>query len=408
MHIAYVVATFPKPSETFVIREVEALQRRGFRITVWALRKSGKACFDGLASPEGPRVLTRPSVVSRDGIGHFLFLAASHPVRCVIVLAYVCVLAVNSPRLAAVLLRNLPAVACFARDAQNEGVDHIHGYFLNLPALLAMAVAVLARLPFTVAGHARDVFVCPGPMAFLIRHAQSVILCSGAVASELGKHLPDEMTSRLRVIHHGIDITRWKAANGHIRKDDVPVILAIGRFVEKKGFDVLLRSCALLRDRAIAFRLLILGDGPQAQRLHRIVAREGLAEHVVFTGWTPQARLRQIMGTATVLAVPSVVAHDGDQDGIPNVVLEAAACGVPVVASRLPGITEAVEDGVTGVLVEPGDHQALARSIERILEDRDWQKRLAERGRSKVERDFDIRRNARLIGEVFLNAGGCR
>lgn len=405
VHIAYVLATFPEPSETFVVREVEALQRRGFRITVWAIRDSGDAGHAGLEFPEGPRVLYRPSAASRDGIVHLLALAACHPVRFATVLAYACILAVHSPRWAAALLRNLHAVACFARDAQREGVDHIHGYFLNLPAVLAMAVAILARLPFTVAGHARDIFVCPGPVAFLVRHAQGVILCSKAVASELGKHIPKEMRPRLQVIRHGIDTTRWKApsSNGRIHKDDVPTILAIGRLVEKKGFDVLLRSCAVLRDRAIAFRLLIVGDGPQAQRLRRSVVREGLAERVVLTGWMRQVHLRQIMGTATALAVPSVVARDGDQDGIPNVVLEAAACGVPVVASRLPGMTEAVEDGVTGVLVGPGDHQALARGIERILRNQDWRERLAERGRRKVERDFDIRRNARLIGQVFLN-----
>jgi glycosyltransferase involved in cell wall biosynthesis len=156
-----------------------------------------------------------------------------------------------------------------------------------------------------------------------------------------------------------------------------------------------------MKDRDVAFDCVIVGEGPERAILEAAVAAAGLTGRVRLAGALTQEQLMEWYGTAMVVAVPSVEADGGDRDGLPNVILEAMAMGIPVVASAAGAIPEAVTDGVQGLLVAPGDAEALASALERVLADGEGRRRMGEQGRATVCRDFDAVRNATVLAEWF-------
>ena len=253
-------------------------------------------------------------------------------------LAEICRLALSAPPAAVKLFANLHAIAFFARRACADGVQAVHGCFLNLPGLVAMGVSILTDLPLTVAGHGRDAFVDNRAVRSLARRANWVVLCHASAASELAERLDHTMRTKLVVLHHGLDPTEWGNPYG-TRADEQsaePLIFAAGRFVPKKGFDVLLRAIAILRTEGFHLRLVLAGDGPQADALRSVRDTLGLNDRVTCPGWLSEESLRRWLSRSTALVVPCVVDSDGDRDGIPNTVLEAWSLRIPVIASALP------------------------------------------------------------------------
>ena len=405
MHVAYVVATFPNPSETFVRREIDALLRQGFRVTVWALDHGEGMSVSPSQASNTPVTVLRPAAFSTEGLGSLGALFAVDPLRLVILLAFIGSVACRQLVLGMRLVRNVHTVAHFARCARIRRVDHIHGCFLNLPGVLAMGVSVVTGIPFSLAGHARDLFVESGPIGFLGRYAKWIILCNRTAAERLRIQVPSQLMRKVHVVHHGIDLDQWKpVATGRVADAPPhPLVVAVGRLVEKKGFDVLVESLARLRDRAIVFRALIIGSGPCRSRLETRIAQNRLSTCVRLVGWLDEESLRRVLQNATVLVAPSILADDGDQDGIPNILIEAAAIRVPIVVSDLPGPRELIHHGVNGILTPPGDDEALADAIDQLLRDPNLRRNLAANGRRIAERGFDLSRNARQIARLLAS-----
>jgi glycosyltransferase involved in cell wall biosynthesis len=187
--------------------------------------------------------------------------------------------------------------------------------------------------------------------------------------------------------------------------DERPIVLAVGRLVEKKGFDVLLEAASILAARGVAFRCWIAGEGPERERLSAMIRGWNLEGAVELLGPVCQDRLAgDLYLRAHVLAQPSIVTPDGDQDGIPTVVLEAMTVGLPVVATTVSGIPEAIEDGETGLLVGPRDPRALADALARVLADDALAERLASKARRRIEERFNLRENAKRLVRAMRQA----
>jgi glycosyltransferase involved in cell wall biosynthesis len=178
-----------------------------------------------------------------------------------------------------------------------------------------------------------------------------------------------------------------------------PEFLCVGRFVEKKGIAHLIEAARILRDRGSPARLVVIGDGPLKTALE--AQARGLPT-VAFTGWLPAPEVRRRLRAAMALCVPSVVSQDGDADGLPTVILEAMADGVPVIGSRQAGIAEAVEDGASGLLVPPGSPAALAEAIETMLGRPEWTAALGAAARRTVEQRFNAATQSRLLEDTLL------
>ena len=175
------------------------------------------------------------------------------------------------------------------------------------------------------------------------------------------------------------------------------MILGVGQLVERKGYGVLVDSCAILQERGVDFECRIVGEGSQRPLLEEKICRAGLEGRVILAGSLPQEEVIRLYEQATVFTLPVVVAKDGDRDGIPNVLLEAMAMETPVVSTAHMAITEVIKDGVNGLLVPPEDPLALAGALQRLIEDAALRERLAQAARRTVQEQFDPEKNTRKL-----------
>ena len=261
------------------------------------------------------------------------------------------------------------------------GAAGVHAYFAHEPAAVAERSARALGVPFTFGVHARDARKVPaGELARRGRAAARVVACNPDVAGELRRGGVD-----VELVPHGVDLRRFRPAPPPANE---PVrLLAVGRLVPKKGFDVLLDAVAGL---PAGVRLRIVGDGPLRAALARRAEVLGLEDRIELAGAVTHRELPAEYAGAHVVVVPSVQDETGDRDGLPNVVLEAMACGRPVVASDLAGIPSAIADEVTGRLVAPGDAAGLRDALAALAPDPARRAALGHAARARVECDFEL------------------
>ena len=292
--------------------------------------------------------------------------------------------------------------AWMAREIERAGgCRQVHAHFALAQTEVAMAAGALLGRPFSFTAHARDIYATPSALAEKMRAARLVVTCTQYNADYLRRLCPDLSPERIHLVHHGVDAGTSAPPAVDVDDEAPPLVLAAGRLVHKKGFDVLVAACGLLRDRGLTFRCRIVGDGPLRSTLARTIQGASLDHVVELPGWLPPDRLAAMMPRAAAFVAPSRISASGDRDGIPNVVLEAMAAGLPVVGSELSGIPEAVADGVTGLLVPAGDAAALAGALQRILGEPDAGRQMGEAGRQRVLASFDLTSNSRRLAALF-------
>lgn len=382
--VLYVVSLFPCWSETFIVREIATLLARGVDVRIVSLKHPVEAMVQSDAEGMLGRVLhpqpRRFAWASRLGV------------------------LLGQPRIVASLvaeqtgsLWNQPMVLLKSLYALMRGIEHlpairrfnpdfIHAHWATYPSTVALALARLAGKPWGFTCHAHDIFVDNQLLKAKLERATLPVTISRYNIDYLSQRITPLARQRLQVVHCGVDPAGF-AFRREGRDDDL--LVAVGRLDPIKGFDVLLVALARLLDRGLSFRCRIIGEGPQRGELEATIARLGLAGHVELLGARPQAEVRALLNAATLFVLPSVVAADGNRDGIPVALMEAMAVGAPVVSTRVSGIPELVEDGVSGLLVEPAAPVDLAAALERLLVDAVLRSRLAAGARRCVERDFD-------------------
>lgn len=397
MKLGYVLATFPCVTETFILREILELRRQGHSIEIFALRRPAGVATREAPEPLGPVSYRAPalSAAAIRGQCHFLLRATGRYLR----LLLSCVLGGRVPGTMPVRIRRLLTAAQFALGAERCGVEHIHAHFAFVPADVALLMSGLLGLPFSVSAHAWDVYAQRREdLAARTRDASVVVTCTDHARTHLAGQIPNMPPSRIVTVRHGLTPSRFAGA-----ASDEPTVLAVGRLEEKKGFRYLVRACARLREHVGGVACLIVGEGRERPALEQEAERLGVRDHVSFVGELTHSELPPVYARAAVFAAPSVVAADGDRDGLPNVILEAMAAGLPVVATDASAADEAVVDGLTGYIVPAGDETALAERLQRLLVDPGLRRRMGEAGRKRVAAAFDISENARNLARVFYD-----
>lgn len=350
--VGYVLEGFPRASETFVVTEILARESLGEQLVVFRLRPSSTPDPHGMASRIRAEVIDVPGD-SDDEQG-----------------------------------------AALARLAADRAVNHLHAHFANTATTVARRASHLSGIPYSFTAHAMDIFspvAHPADLAAKMRDAAFVVTVSDYNRAFLVPLASDPQ--RLHRLYNGLDLDRFPFAPHPPRSGDAR-ILAVGRLVEKKGFRHLIDAVALLRDRGAAVTLDIVGTGDQEDDLRRRVAASGHTDAMRFRGARAQGEIAAALRDADVFVAPSVVATDGDADGLPTVLLEAMASGVPSVATAVTGIPEVIRTGETGMLVPPGDAAALAEGIAAVLAPDFGRDGTVSRARALVEREFDSRRQA--------------
>lgn len=385
LRIGYVLKRFPRFSETFILNELLALQALGVECHVFSL----------LSPPDEPRHarlgdLTAPvTYLTRPG-GVALALAAQDAA----------LFAGDDARVVATLHAKAAQVA---RLAQAAGIRHLHAHFGSDPATVALLAARAMGGTFSFTAHARDIYhtyVSPEIDAekrrAKLREAAFAVTVSDFNAAHLRALCPEAAT-RIHRLYNGIDLSLFSPGEAVVPGR----ILGVGRLVEKKGFSVLVRACALLRDRGVDFSCRIIGDGPLHGALSAKIAELGLGPWVSLAGPMPQERLAVELGAAAVATLPCVVTSDGDRDGLPTVLLEAMGKAVPVVTTTVTGGPEIVADGETGLLCAPDDPAALAEALATLLSDPHRARAMGAAGRLRAERLFDLSANAARLADRF-------
>lgn len=406
--VGYILKMFPRFSETFVINEVLEIERQGLDIHVFSMKRPG-----GPRQEQSDRVRARIQVLPTPWHAIHPGVAGAH-LRCFL----------RQPRryLRAIRFaagrRDLRALAKFvqagvvADAARRAGICHLHAHFASGPARVAKMASMISGVPFSFTAHAKDLYWAGHNHQESHKLKKRVKLARFVVAISrenqrflegLGFRVKE---GRVRTVHIGLRLEEFPFRPPSERpRGPRPLILAVGRLIEKKGFHILLEALAVLRSRNIRFRCVIAGEGPLRESIASAVAARGLAGSVVLAGAVPLDRLRErYYSRARVLAQPCVIARDGDRDGIPTVIVEAMALGVPVVSTRVSGIPEAVQDGRSGLLFDPGDAAAFAEGIARILAEDSLADRLAREGRLRVEDCFDLKKNAGALRKLMLRS----
>lgn len=376
--ICYITGTFPSRTETFIRNEIELLKCR-YRVIV--LASKGDA---GMDVDQDITVIYLSAIFSAKMLkSHFMtFFSIPRSYIHSLSLAFD-VLGIREG------IKVFYKIIFFYRCLKYGEISHIHAHFANRPTEIAMILSNLLGIKFSFSAHANDIYTAGECLPAKINKAEFVSICHRSGWEHLCKLAP-EMKSKIHLVYHGVDTERWKYSSTEYMAEE-PVILGIGRFVEKKGFEFLIKALGKLKDEFPKLKCVLVGDGPLKKGLKKLVRERGMHEMVVFEGWKTPDEIRDLLTSATVLVQPSIEASNGDKDGIPNVILEAMASGVPVVSTPVSGIPEILHND-NSVLVNPYNEHALADGIAILLRDGELREKL--------------KANARITASRF-NAGDC-
>jgi len=382
--IGYVLKVFPRVSETFVINEIRALEERGEDLRIYSLHPPQAAVPHRIL-----RELRSPVVYIEDDLPAYEDVA--QPRRCLerdlAVAPDLC------PRL--LPRKYVRLAAALAARVRADAVDHLHAHFASRSGHVAALAAALSGRPYSLTAHAKDIYHCEVDQDLLrwkIAQARFVVTVTDYNRHHLQRlvaSIPGAAEKIVR-IYNGIDLDRFRPADGCVAP---PLVLGVGRLVEKKGFTVLVEACRLLRERGYDFRCEIIGDGSEGPALRQQIESGRLEGIVALRGVLSTEQVAEALRAATVVALPALVARDGNVDALPTVLLEAMATERPVVSTSISGIPEIVVDGETGLLAPPGDPPALAAALAALIDQPARAAEMGRAGRRRAERLFDLRTN---------------
>jgi colanic acid/amylovoran biosynthesis glycosyltransferase len=295
-----------------------------------------------------------------------------------------------------------PKVVHVARLMAAEDVDHVHCHFANHPALAGFLIHRLTGIPYSFTAHGSDLHVDRRMLCEKVAESAFVVPISQYNRDLIARECGDRHRDKLIVIHCGVDTAVFRPEDpDDARDDDRFRIICVGTLHEVKGQRFLVEACRLLAHEGVDVECRLVGAGADARALQERIQALGLADRVHLTGERTRPQIAELLRRSDVLVTPSVPTRKGKREGIPLVLMEAMASGVPVVASRISGIPELIEDGVSGLLVPPGEPAALALALGRLHDDEQLRRRLALGGRAKVEQEFDVEQSAALLVDRF-------
>lgn len=411
MKVAYVFTEVPDLSGAFPGAELREMAARGLQIEIFILRGRKPKTEEGLRIEARFKVHRSPYFLSIRLIGAVLAASVRHPILLGRTILETVRSAAASPKILVKALAILPKSIRFASLVRQGDVALIHAYWASLPALAASVMARFSGLPYTMWAHAgADIYNKNHQTDALLRarlcEAARVFTCNRVNLEHFAQLAGRDVLEKVTLLTHGVDLEQFRAAAGP-GSAARPVLLAVGRLTPAKGFDVLIRACALLRDRGYDFACRIVGTGVMESELHRLVDSLRLSGTVQLPGHVDHSLLPDLYREAAVFVAPSVIGPKGSRDGLPNVLLEAMAAGVACVGSRSASIPEVIEDGVTGLLAEPGREEPLADALARLLDDLTLRRDLATAGAALVAGSYDRKRAMdRLYGEFMEIRGG--
>jgi colanic acid/amylovoran biosynthesis glycosyltransferase len=392
--VAVFLSRFPLITETFILREVIEMERQGQPVLLVPLLREKPAVAHREAESWTKRALYTPLLSVEIMRANFRIIRR-RPWRYVATLWRIGAGTVASPNFFLRSLALFPKSVFLAERLEREGIQHVHAHYATHPTTAALIASTLTDMTFSFTVHAHDIFVRRSLLEWKLEAASFVRAISQFNREFLARRYPHDLAQKIQVVHVGIDPAVYDGAavdaSGREHRPSIQRrILCVASLQRYKGIPVLLDACSLLRSRRVEFTCTIIGEGPMRPALEAQIRRLDLQERVVLAGARPQHEVAELMRTASVLVMPSIVAPDGQMEGIPVAIMEAMASRLPVVASSLSGVPEAVVHGANGFLVEPGQASELALAIERVFSDERASRHMGHAGRARVEQEFRL------------------
>ncbi|OPY67927.1 MAG: Alpha-D-kanosaminyltransferase [Syntrophorhabdaceae bacterium PtaU1.Bin034] len=400
MSLAYLSNYFPSLTETFIYREVIELKRRGIEVATYSLRRPDPSGISKESLPlhSGTYYLlpVTPSRLLGSHLGFFL----RHPLKYF--RAYLSMIygthVRGKDRFRS--LMHFGEGVVLAEKMREDGVTHIHAHYASQAASVARVVHLLTGIPYSFTGHAHDIWHDRLLIPEKLSEAMFVTTCSDVGRCSLLGQARQDVAGKVHVVYHGLDLNSFPfSKNGEGRERNL--VLSVGRLTPQKGFPDLIRACVVLKERGLGFRCVIIGEGEERQEIERLIKSAGVEKEVKLKGAVTQEQIKDYYRKAWVFALPCVDTTDGNRDGIPNVLMEAMAMGVPVVTTSNSGQSELIRDGVHGLLVPTHSPAEIADSIMRLCEDTHLRDKIVTEARKRMEQDFDNRKTIEPLLGLF-------
>jgi glycosyltransferase involved in cell wall biosynthesis len=405
-NVAYIVKAWPRLSETFILNEIISLEGRGVPIRIFSVKERDP----GPAHSKVAQVRAKVTYLAfwsnwKRTIPANLRTLCRQPWRYLrVLLQAIKVNVIRHHRLGPPW--HFFEAAYLTDILFREPVDHLHAHFASTPALVALYTHRLRGIPYTFTAHAKDIYVTdPEVFRTKLEEARAVITCTQYNRLFLSKQYGPLCDGKVHSIYHGLDVAQFDFQLPTRVDSGEPMILSVARLVEKKGLSDLIAAADILRRRSRVFHVEIIGSGPQREALKAQVKQLRLTDRVRLPGAQAHDVVCLAYQRASVFVLPCVIASNGDRDGIPNVLLEAMASGVPVVSTPVSGIPELIESGHDGLLVPPNDPAALADAIDKLLASQEMRESLARAARTKIESSFSLDASAERLLTVFGEPG---
>lgn len=383
--IGYVVKRYPRFSETFIVNELLAHEQAGLNIEVFSLRPPVDTHFQDLISQvRAPVTYLSSGSVKANELWDVIRQMQTRFPQVV-------------QNLGRVVQEDSLDVYCglqLTLAALQRGITHLHAHFASSAATVARIASLLSGIPYSITAHAKDIFhdsVVHQDLARKIADSLITFTVSDFNLRHFQREFTSETSAKVARLYNGMHLDQFPY---HSPRQRQPLIIAVGRFVEKKGFADLIDACMILRSRQVPFTCCIVGSGELLPDLQSQIHDLSLGSQVHLLGPQPQKRVKELITSSAVMAAPCINGTDGNRDGLPTVLLEAMALGTPCVSTDVTGIPEVIIDEQTGLLVGQRDPAALASALTRLLTNADQREELAKAARKIIVRDFDIRANA--------------
>lgn len=387
--VAVLLSRFPSVTETFILREITELERQGQPVRLVPMLREAPKVVHEAARPWTERALYT-SYISLPIAAANVLTALRHPLRYFRLLARLIAGTLGSPSMLLRTLAVFPKSVYLARRLKREGITHVHAHYATHPATMALIIASLTGITFSFTVHAHDIQVDRSLLRWKLRETRFVRSISAFNRRFLEELYPEEARGKIAVVHVGIQTERYEANAQASRDDEVPRILCVAAHKPYKGLPVLIEACRILKEEGVAFHCDVVGDGPMHAELETMRNAAGLAKEFHLAGPRSETVVAEMMRDASLFVLPSIIAADGQMEGIPVALMEAMATGRAVVSTSISGIPELVEHGVSGLLVPPGDARALAAAMRELLEDRQRARQMGARGQEKVRAEFHL------------------
>jgi glycosyltransferase involved in cell wall biosynthesis len=394
--IAYLAGEYPAVSHTFILREVAALRAQGLEVQTCSIRRTGPEHHRGPAEQAAAQTTFNVLDAAKNPaalIGAQL-AALRHPGRYLRCLALA--LRMRGPGLGALLYQLFYFVEAtvLARHLRAQNITHLHNHFAQASCTVALLTSELSGIPFSFTLHGPADFTDPRlwRLDTKIAHARFVACISHFCRSQAMMQADPAHWPRLQIVHCGVDPARYGTKP---RTASAKELLFVGRMSAVKGVPILLQAFADVRTHHKDARLTLVGDGPERAALAARAAALKLDTSVRFTGYQSQDEVAALLAQSDVFVLPSFA------EGVPVVLMEAMAARLPVVATRIAGIPELVEDGTSGRIVAPGDAAALAAALHDILSAPKVARAMGAAGRAKVAKEFDIDQEAAKLAALL-------